>query len=154
MKTYFYIILFGAFILIAFDKCDSLWRQLDKEYDISQNANIQNVPKTLDEKIDSVKDVIWHTEYGKIDHEFSLDSLMAVIPKEIKKNDKLIEWEKKAMSNTTDTTKSIFQMRKDSDSASYLRKIDEQIYYITYYDSILANYKKSLDSLLQLKKNK
>ena len=37
---------------------------------------------------------------------------MAVIPKEIKKNDKLIEWEKKAMSDTTDTTKSIFQNRK------------------------------------------
>ena len=120
------------------------------------NNEVQEVvtPKTIDEKIDSLKDVIWHIEYNKIDHEFSLDSLMAVIPKEIKKNDKLIEWEKKAMSDTTDTTKSIFQMQKDSDSASYIRKIDKQIYYITYYDSILANYKKSLDSLLQLKKNK
>ena len=71
------------------------------------NNEVQEVvtPKTIDEKIDSLKDVIWHIEYNKIDHEFSLDSLMAVIPKEIKKNDKLIEWGKKDMSDTTDNTK-------------------------------------------------
>jgi len=33
-------------------------------------------PKTIDEKIDSVKDAIWHIEWRKIDHEFSLDSLV------------------------------------------------------------------------------
>ena len=82
---------------------------------------------------------------------------MAVIPKEIKKNDKLIEWSKKSLSATTDTTKSLFpmfQIQKDIDSASYIRSIDRQIFVITRYDSILTNYKKSLDSLLQLKQNK
>jgi len=141
------IFMFMVLISMTFRFCNSCGEE------------IQDTPitKTIDEKIDSVKDAIWNIEWRLIDHEFSLDSLMAVIPKEIKKNDKLIEWSKKSLSATTDTTKSLFpmfQIQKDIDSASYIRSIDRQIFVITRYDSILTNYKKSLDSLLQLKQNK
>ena len=107
-----------------------------------------SVPKTIDEKIDSVKGKIWTFEYLIIHHEFAVDSMMAVIPKEIAMYDKLIEWEKRS---SDDTTKLIHQEYKDFNGRWYTEYIDMEILQIKGYESDLAKYRKSLDSLLQIK---
>lgn len=108
------------------------------------------IPKTIDEKIDSVKTKIYRAKSMKIDYEFSLDSMMAVIPKKVARYDKLIELNKKP----SGTTEHIYQSLKDMDSVSNLYAIDNEIWYITFMDSAIVAHQKSLDSLIRLKEDK
>jgi hypothetical protein len=108
------------------------------------------IPKTIDEKIDSVKTEIYRAKSMKIDFEFSLDSMMAVIPKKIAMYDKLIELDKKP----SDTTKHFYQSFKHMDSLANISTINREIEYITFMDSMIVAHQKSLDSLIRLKEDK
>ena len=109
------------------------------------------IPKTIDEKIDSVKTEIYRAKSLKIDYEFDLDSIMAVIPKKVAMYDKQIELGKKTFG---DTTESFYQSMKGMDSLNNQYAIDNEIWYITFMDSMIVAHQKSLDSLIRLKEDK
>ena len=109
------------------------------------------IPKTIDEKIDSVKTKIYRAKSMKIDFEFDLDSIMAVFPKKVAMYDKQIELDKKTFG---DTSESFYHGSKYYDSLFNTNAIDDEIWYITFMDSAIVAHQKSLDSLLQLKQNK
>ena len=122
-------------------------------YTCFNDDEVQEVitPKTIDEKIDSVKTEIYRAKSMKIDFEFNLDSMMAVFPKKVAMYDKQIELGKKTFG---DTTESFYDGMKWHDSLANISAINWEIEYITFMDSMIVAHQKSLDSLLQLKKNK
>tara|TARA_B100001564_G_C20044838_1_gene404888 strand:+ start:40 stop:489 length:450 start_codon:yes stop_codon:yes gene_type:complete len=117
----------------------------------SNDNEVQEVitPKTIDEKIDSMERKIWIAELIKIEQKFRVDSIMAVNPIEMAMYDELIKWEKRS---SDDTTSLMYQDIKDSEE--YVFDIDWEIARIKMIDGDLKRYRESLDSLLQLKKNK
>lgn len=143
MKTYFYIILFGAFILIAFDKCDSIMRFQMSEKGISKKTNIDYDISRLKSKMYKIENLI-------IEYKFSIDSLYAVrsLEEGLLKKDLELEYQYRP-NDTTDVPrlKSIIKRKVNSNSD----KMQDFILIQNDLQNRLKSSKKSLDSLMQLK---
>tara|TARA_R100001440_G_scaffold40341_1_gene60046 strand:- start:2708 stop:3169 length:462 start_codon:yes stop_codon:yes gene_type:complete len=111
------------------------------------------IPKTIDEKIDSVESDIRSKEWLKIGYEFKLDSIMAIYPLELEVHNKGIELGKKANDSLL-PYQSLRHHLKENDEWIYKRKKKNAIERIGYVEAKLTKSRKSLDSLIRLKEDK